>query len=219
MSNLLQQLGSNEAVLMMYVADELPPEDRAEVERRLAADAELHADLERLREADASFSAAMGALDRSTRLPVPEAVGAKQVARAMRQWHADRVARPPAAEPRIRLRYPRWAYPVAAAAAVVIGFVAWWGNSDRPDTRFTGRNLPLRFDADERPSAPDMLAAMIFATSSPIDPPDEFASLVDPSDYAILAPLMDASELGGTPQTEQEPGDFEREQDDWYLYL
>src|SRR4051812_16749606 len=95
-SNLLQQLGSTEAVLMMYLSDELPAEDRAEVERRLAADPAMRAQWDRLREAHAAFAAAMPALDRATRLPAPEAVGVRRVVRAMRQWQAERVARPAA---------------------------------------------------------------------------------------------------------------------------
>jgi hypothetical protein len=137
----------------------------------------------------------------------------------MREWQAERVARPPAEPEQPSLRYPWWAYPLAAAASVVIAFVVWWGNSERPDTRLTGRNIPLQFDSDERPSASDMLAAMIFATSGPVDPPEEFASLVDPSDYAILAPLMEENEPDGMPPSNGAPVELEREQDDWYLYL
>lgn len=216
MSNVLQQLESPEAVLMLYAADELSPADRAEVERRLAADAGMRAELERLRHANDVFAAGMASLDRSTRLPMPEAVGLRRVARAMRQWQADRARRPAAVVDRPALRYPWWAYPVAAAASVVIAFVVWWGNAERPDRRMVTRNIPLQFDADERPSMPDMLAWMIYATSGPVDAPDEFASLIDPSDYAILAPLMDGDETGAQP-SEQDPADLEREQDDEFI--
>jgi hypothetical protein len=82
----------------------------------------------------------------------------------------------------------------------------------------TSRNIPLRIDAGERPSTPDLMAAMIFATSGPMDPTDDFAALVDPTDYAILAPLIEANELGGPSRPDQEP-ELEREQDDWYLFL
>ena len=204
---------------MMYVADELPPEDRAEVERRLAADTGLRAEFELLREAHVSFAATMGALDRSTRPSVPEPVAVARVARAMRQWHADRLVRPAARDPKPAPRYPWWTYPLAAAASVVIAFVVWWGNAEPEAPRLTGRNVPLHFDTEERPSTQDMLAAMIFATSSPFDPTDDLAALVDPSDYAILAPLMDESDLGEAGQPDQQPAELQREQDDWYLYL
>ena len=218
MSNLLEQLESPEAVLLMYVADELPAADRAEVERKLAADPRLRAQLERVRDAYAGFATAMQAADESARLSVPQAVGVQRVVRSIRKWHAGRIVRTPAQAEVPTLRYPWWAYPLAAAASVVIAFLVWWGNADRPDDRLIGRNLPLHFDSDERPSTNDMLAAMIFATSGPVDPPEEFASLVDPSDYAILAPLMEENEPVGPP-ADAAPGDTEREQDDWFLYL
>lgn len=218
MSNLLQQLESTEAVLLMYVADELPPADRTEVERKLAADPRLRAELERVREAYAGFMTAMQTVDESVRLPVPQAVGVQRVVRSMRKWHAGRIVRTPAQTEQPSLRYPWWAYPLAAAASVVIAFLVWWGNTDRPDNRLLGRNVPLHFDTDERPSTTDMLAAMIFATSGPVDPPEEFASLVDPTDYAILAPLMEENDLVGPP-AEVPPADPEREQDDWFFYL
>ena len=225
---MLQQLQSSEAVLVMYLADELPPEDRAEVARRLEADPRLRADLDRLRGAHDAVTAAMSALDRSTRLPAPEAAAVRRVAGAMREWHARRVARPVAPPPAAPARYPRWAYPVAAAASVVIGLVAWWGLSDRGSgDRFAGRNLPLQFDGGERPSTPDFMAAMILATSGPIDPPEEVALLVAPTDYAVLAPhavlMPEPAEGGGADGAEQpgeaDPAQPEREQDDWQLFL
>ena len=48
MGDFLQQLENNEAVLLMYLAGELPDEDRAEVERMLASDGGLRATLAEL---------------------------------------------------------------------------------------------------------------------------------------------------------------------------
>jgi hypothetical protein len=71
--------------------------------------------------------------DRSDRLAVSEGAAVRRVGRAMRQWHARRLAAAPApAEAPSGLRYPWWAYPLAAAASVVIAFLVWWGNTDRP---------------------------------------------------------------------------------------
>ena len=225
-ASLLQQLQSNEAVLMMYVADELPPEDRAEVERRLATDDRLRADLEQLRDAHDVFAAAMPTLDRSTRPPVPEAVAVRRVVAAVRQWHSARVLRPAAEAPPPSRRVPKWAYPLATAASVVIGFVVWWGLSDRREVRhrYAGPNLPLQLDPGERPSTPDFMAAMILATSGPVDPPEEVVALIAPTDYAVLAPhaalLLDPSDSGTVEQPEeQDPAQIEREQDDSNLFL
>lgn len=228
MTSVLQQLQSNEAVLMMYVVDELPPEDRAEVERRLEADPRLRADLERLRDAHGSFAAAIGALDRSAAPPVPETVAVRRAVAAMRQWQAARLVRP-APEPApatASWRFPRWAYPLAAAASVLIASVVWWGLSDRRDDfdHYAGPHLPLQLDPGDRPSGPDFLAAMIMATSGPIDPPEEVPALVAPTDYAVLAPhaflMQDTSDAGASEKPGgSDPAQIEREDNDWNLIL
>src|SRR5258706_8742588 len=48
MSNLLHELENNEAILLMYLAGELPEEDRIEVEQMLAGDPALRAELAEL---------------------------------------------------------------------------------------------------------------------------------------------------------------------------
>jgi len=85
-SDVLEQGGDEGATLLLYLAGELPGADRAELERRLAEDATLRQRLERLREAHDRFVEAMPALDRTTRLAVPESVAVRRVAAAMRQW-------------------------------------------------------------------------------------------------------------------------------------
>src|SRR4051812_38121876 len=117
----------------MYLAGELPEADRAEVDRMLSVDAGLRDQLERLREAYGWFSEEMARDDRSGRLAVSEGAAVRRVGRAMRQWHARRLAAAPApVEASSGLRYPWWAYPLAAAASVVIAFLVWWGNTERP---------------------------------------------------------------------------------------
>ena len=133
MASVLQQLENNEAVLLMYLAGELPGGDRAEVERMLAVDARLRDQLERLRETYGWFSEEMSRDDRSVRLAVSEGAAVRRVGRAMRQWQVRRAAGAPApVGAAAGLRYPWWAYPLAAAASVVIAFLVWWGNTDRP---------------------------------------------------------------------------------------
>ena len=133
MASVLQQLEGNDALLLMYLAGELPEADRAEVERMLSVDAGLREQLERLREAHGWFTEEMTRDDRSVRLAVSQGAAVRRVGRAMRQWHARRLAEAPvAAAAPSGLRYPWWAYPLAAAASVVIAFLVWWGNTDRP---------------------------------------------------------------------------------------
>jgi len=132
-ASVLQQLENNDAVLLMYLAGELPAEDRAEVERMLAVDAGLRQNLERLRQTYAWVAGALGRQDRAVAPAVPQAVAVRRVGRAMRQWHARRLAAaPPREQAGTSLRYPWWAYPLAAAASVVIAFLVWWGNTESP---------------------------------------------------------------------------------------
>jgi hypothetical protein len=199
-SNLLRQLENNEAVLLMYLADELPPEDRAEVARMLAADAGMRAELERMREAYDGFAGAMPALDRATRLPVPEAVGVRRVVREMRQWQTRRLARLPASPPDIGLRYPWWAYPLAAAASIVNAYLVWWGHADRPERLAeVADGRPGRYGVLPAAPSPDFDVAFAWEMGSPTEESDEVPSLVDPSDYAVLLMIDDADSLVAPP--------------------
>lgn len=113
-----------DASLMRYVAGEMPAADREALERRLAGDPSLAAELEALRAAERICYDALDRGDRQTRLPVGEGVAVRRVTRSMHQWLARRHA--PAAEPKRRgLLLPWWCYPTAAAAAVIVAFLVW----------------------------------------------------------------------------------------------
>jgi hypothetical protein len=129
MSSLLQQLENNEAVLLMYLAEELPAEDRAEVGQMLATDANLRAELERLRASQDGVTALVAAAD-AARRPRPAAPAVRRVGREIHQWQVRRFAPPPPPEPSDELRFAWWSYPLATAAAVLIAFLVWWGNQD-----------------------------------------------------------------------------------------
>ena len=131
MQSLLHQLENNEAILLMYVADELSAEDRAEVEQMLVSDAGMRAELEQIRAVREAAMVAMASADEAARLPVSENVAVRRVMRMMRQWQIDHAHAPPPEEPVKELRFPWWSYPLTTAAAVLIAFLVWWGN--RPD--------------------------------------------------------------------------------------
>jgi hypothetical protein len=217
-SNLLQQLENNESILLMYLAGELPPQDLAEVEQMLATDPVMRTSLERLREARDSFEAAMPALDRATRQPAPESVAVRRVVREMRQWQARRLAAPAPIEVRRRLRFPVWAYPIATAAAVVIGFLVWWGNAERPARPEYA--VGVRGGTVSSTSWPDNDVAYAWAMGGPADVSDEVTSLIEPSDYNLFFPIADG-DMGGSPAQPQpgqaEPPVFPPEQDDILL--
>jgi hypothetical protein len=198
-TNVLQQLETKQAVLLMYLAGELPPHDRVEVERMLAADPALRAELDRLREAQETFAAAMPALDRATRLPVPQAVAVRRVVAAMRQWYEMRRARPAPAPEVKPLRFPWWAYPMAAAASLLIAFLVWWGNSERREgpADYAVR-APVPYEAAYAAN-PAMDVALAWEMGDTVDEPEEARSLVEPSDYNIFFLSMDDADGGMKP--------------------
>ena len=218
-SDVLHQLGDDGAVLMLYLADELSSADCSEVERRLRADVGLRERLELLREARDEFAAAMPALDRATRLPVPEPVGVRRVSAAMWQWHAERMARPAPAPVAAPARFPRWGYALVTAAAAVIAFVVWWGNTDENE-RVTEVAARRHLAPSERPAVYDLVAMLMRETSLPIESPEEVASLIEPSDYAVLTPMMAEAEPPPAQQpVAPAPAEHESDQDDWTFFL
>jgi hypothetical protein len=142
MSNLLHELENNEAILLLYLAGELPEEDRVEVEQMLASDAALRAELAELAALQDELSGVLARADGSGDQPRREAV-VRQVSRAMAAARLQplRTDAAPAQAARFRLRIAWWAYPIAAAALLVIGIMLLSDNrpvnlpSPQPDRR------------------------------------------------------------------------------------
>lgn len=124
MSSLLQHLANNESVLLMYLADELPDEDRAEVEQMLETDANLRAELDRLIAAHRTTMDTIARDDLSMRLPPADLV-LRRLTRRIRQWEVEQEI-PEEPEPVMRRRWPIWGYPIAAAASIAIALLVWW---------------------------------------------------------------------------------------------
>jgi anti-sigma factor RsiW len=127
MGTLLQQLQNNQALLVMYLADELEPEDRADVEQRLAADAGLRADLTQLQEAQNVVTKLLQQMDENSALPATADVASRRVSRMMKQRQLDLLSTEPLLAPRQKRHIPWWVYWVASAAAAVVAVVVWWG--------------------------------------------------------------------------------------------
>jgi anti-sigma factor RsiW len=124
MSNLLQQLENNEAVLLMYLAGELPEDDRAEVEQMLANDPALRRALEEVAALQEGVGETFAMADAGVALSRRDAA-VRNVSRAMAAARVENVfARPAAAEVgRSRFRIPYWVYPIAVAALLVVGIL------------------------------------------------------------------------------------------------
>jgi hypothetical protein len=196
MSSLLHQLENNEAVLLMYLAGELPPEDCAEVEQHLAADAGLRAELERLRQTNDALTVTLSAADgvgiraadhEAARL----AAAVRRVSRAMVQFQLEQRQRAetPAEELPVRkLRLPRWAYPFAAAAMILISFVAYWGFKQGGGVG--PGNQVAHYHESVAPTSPELAATDAAPTPSPL-----FTLESDGQELALSSKAFDVTSM------------------------
>ncbi len=155
---MLHELENNEAILLMYIAGELPEEERREVEQMLAKDSGLRATHDELRASWASAMSAVETLDHADAPPMNAEVAARQVGRLVRQWHAGMV--PHASEPSdasvsTGRRVAWWQTTAAAAAVMFLGFLVYWGWTDAPGQVNAGTEVAQTApsgDGDIRPS-------------------------------------------------------------------
>jgi anti-sigma factor RsiW len=146
MSSYLEQLENNEAILLMYLTEELPTEDRAQVEQMLARDAGLRAELEQIR---ALYAGAMGRLDEleaAHESGVSQATSLRNVSRLMKQWQVNRLVSAPLQMPRKTRHVGMWMIPASVAAAAIL-VIGWWAM--QPQTHTTTENNLLAAASDE----------------------------------------------------------------------
>jgi hypothetical protein len=124
MKTYLHQLENNEAILLMYLANELPAQDRAEFEQMLASDAALRGELEILRQTQQLAFDALQSLDAMTRPPVSPMLAQKRVFQLFRDW-ADGRRRPAAMASGLRTQWPWRRISIAAAASLLVGSYIW----------------------------------------------------------------------------------------------
>jgi anti-sigma factor RsiW len=165
MSSLLEQLENNEAILLMYLAGELPEADRLEVEEMLASDAGLRATLAELKSLHDRVGGVLARADAAQILSRRESA-VRQVSRALSQNVQNKSLGVIHYAPGPRRRLPiAWlAYPIAAAALLVIGMMIYSGNH------------PLNLSPKTQPPQPPQ-----FVMGPPGPPPPEIlhASLED----------------------------------------
>src|SRR6266446_2820954 len=96
MGDLANQLQSDrEAVLLLYLAEELPREDRAELERILTQDQALRQDLEKLRELQSEMVERLSELDEATPLHMSDELSTRRVMREVRRFQLELNSRAP----------------------------------------------------------------------------------------------------------------------------
>lgn len=143
MKSVIGQL-DRDSLLVLYVAGELSAEDRRRVEGMLQGDAGMRSELEGLRAAQGMVEEGLDRADRVERLPVEPRVLERRVGRMMREWQAGRPAAPETVVQKVvGLKYPWWAYPTTAAAAIALAFLVWWGNTPlKPSLPQVAQNIP-----------------------------------------------------------------------------
>lgn len=157
MKSVIGQL-DRDSLLVLYLAGELAAEDRRRVEGMLAADEALRAELDVLQAVQGMVEEGLDQTDRVQPLPVDTRVLERRVGRIMREWQAKR---PPTPETVVQkvvgLKYPWWAYPATAAAAVTLAFLVWWGNSPlKPYNPPVAQNTQVQQEQVEETPTPEL---------------------------------------------------------------
>jgi anti-sigma factor RsiW len=128
----IEKLENNEQILLMYLADELPPEDRGEVEQMLRVDASMQREFERLQATHKIIHEQLASLDALSPLPVSAQSAWRQVGRAMRRHLARPKIAPAVPQADHAPHSWRWLYPTIAAASIAIIAMVWLGKEAQP---------------------------------------------------------------------------------------
>jgi hypothetical protein len=150
MKSYLQQLENNEAILLMYLAGELPDADRQEVEQMLASDSALRHELEIMRQTQQLAFDALDSLDELSRPSQAPARAHEQVSRLLGQWLAKR--RDAAEQDAKAQKIPWRRISFAAAAVLLVGYYIW-AVYDRLDRRPPGSDSGIVQDDGTNPES------------------------------------------------------------------
>jgi anti-sigma factor RsiW len=115
---------NDEQLLLLYMADELSPADRAELDARLGRDPALAQKLDRLASIQLEIEARLERLDRSVGAVRADVI-ARQIGRELRQRLASPKVQLPSRSAPPRHRMLPWLIPSGIAAAFVVGMFAW----------------------------------------------------------------------------------------------
>ncbi|MGA3065887.1 MAG: hypothetical protein ABSF29_03465 [Tepidisphaeraceae bacterium] len=127
MKSMLKQLQDDEAILLMYLAGELPPGDRQIVEQRLASDEAFGQLLQSMSELQEFCQKSIRALDEQSPAEATESAAMRRAGRLLRQWALLR--RRPMEAAQIAPRPIPWLrYGLSTAAVIGLAYLVWWGN-------------------------------------------------------------------------------------------
>ena len=194
---MIEKLDNNEHILLMYMADELPPEDRLEVDQMLAVDANLRDELRLLEETDGTLRQELARMDAASP-ESSEGAAVRRVSREIRRRVVRSAAPSEAHVASERRRSLWWVYPTAAAAVIILAAAVWMPRRatppvvpfrNMPTPEFAGWYAMSRLyqeswdepdEYDNAPSAPDDAVAMT-------DGPKETGMPVDPLNQLLLS--------------------------------
>src|ERR1700722_5504047 len=198
----MDNLNTGSALLLMYIADELSPKDRADFETRLLTDAPLAAELARLRAADASFVSAMKALDFGQPPATSDTAAAERANRAVRLWVTTRQARPKTV-PRKEHLLPWGSYPLGAGGGILVvivfwGLHSWEGQNVLPGTGNTPETSTVAQDdaQDEESSSPVAPTALSELTG------EQQQALLDAFDAGDSGQVAESTQSGGLDEAD-----------------
>ena len=182
MSNLLGQLENNEAVLLLYLAGELPQEDCIEVQRMVERDIALRAQcitMDRLvNRAALSFG-----MDTALAAAEPGERARLRLSPVFRQWTAQRLSRPAPPTQVAQGHTPWFLYPLGAAAIILVALAVFWSSLEpefqssahsgelvyRPDWTDLADDAPVEIDTMETSREADTLIATLDESRQPND--------------------------------------------------
>jgi hypothetical protein len=183
-----------QAALLLYLAGELPPDERAEVEQRLAQDQLLRQSFEELRSLNDGLTLM---LKESDAIAIPAAAresrrgtAVRQISRAMVRRQLQEKSSESVAPLQIKRWWLRtWAFPIAAALAIVALGIFYLSNNiasrnlpgDRP--LLTQSNSPTTSDSD--PNAVVALSDSQRTLDNDVEEGDRNVLSISPSAYDV----------------------------------
>jgi hypothetical protein len=121
----IETLTDDSQILLLYLADELPPEDRQAIERRLESDPALAFSLDQLRSTYLEIEEGLAELDKHSGLPVTADAAARMVGREIRKRMATPRVVAPTAPARGGWRIRPFVIPGAVAASILVAGLVW----------------------------------------------------------------------------------------------
>lgn len=216
MSSELNHDETTAAMLLMYLVEELSPNDRQDIERKLEADPTLRAQLAEMREAHEAYLGAMRVVDLGGGHTISDEAAAARARRLVRQWNGSRGTRPQALMKKKEMRVPWWSYPLVAAAAVLVAVVFWGLKNHEADISRPGQEIATGGDQVQQPDQPTTMPLTDTSVSAALSEltPDQEENLLnafsrspsgqaggdDPTDQALASVSADAGNetLGGS---------------------